>query len=129
MKILSLPIASFAIVFTLHAAVGAPSDEARRNWPQWRGPLATGVAPEADPPLEWSETKNVKWKIQIPGSGSASPVVWGDRVFVFTGRPGKIKAEIRVDLPRPRDITDPKIGEFATRIMAELELEKKAVQS
>lgn len=52
----------------------------------------------------------------------------GDRVFVFTGRPGKIKAEIRVDLPRPRDVTDPKVGEFATRIMAELELEKKAGQ-
>jgi NitT/TauT family transport system ATP-binding protein len=44
----------------------------------------------------------------------------GDRVFVFTARPGKIKAEIRVDLPRPRDINDPKIAEFATRIMAEL---------
>ncbi len=45
----------------------------------------------------------------------------GDRVFVFTGRPGKIKAEIRVDLPRPREITDPKLAEFSSRIMAELE--------
>lgn len=44
----------------------------------------------------------------------------GDRVFVFTGRPGKIKAEIRVDLPRPRDVTDPKVAESASRIMAEL---------
>jgi len=48
-------------------------------------------------------------------------VCLGDRVFVFTGRPGKIKAEIRVDLPRPREITDPKLAEFSTRIMAELE--------
>jgi len=45
----------------------------------------------------------------------------GDRVFVFTGRPGRIKAEIRVDLPRPREITDPKLAEFSARIMAELE--------
>src|SRR5882672_9808686 len=45
----------------------------------------------------------------------------GDRVFVFTGRPGKIKAEIRVDFPRPREITDPKLAEFSSRIMAELE--------
>ncbi len=45
----------------------------------------------------------------------------GDRVFVFTGRPGKIKAEIRVDLPRPREITDPKLAEYSARIMAELE--------
>ncbi len=45
----------------------------------------------------------------------------GDRVVVFTGRPGKIKAEIKVDLPRPRDINDPKITEYGARIMAELE--------
>jgi NitT/TauT family transport system ATP-binding protein len=44
----------------------------------------------------------------------------GDRVFVFTGRPGKIKAEIRVELPRPRDITDPQLAEFTAKIMAEL---------
>ena len=48
----------------------------------------------------------------------------GDRVMVFTGRPGKIKTEILVDLPRPRDINDPKVAEFAVRIMAELETEK-----
>jgi len=92
MKKLSLPIASFAIVFTLQVTA-ASSDDARRNWPQWRGPLATGVAPEADPPLEWSETKNVKWKVQIPGSGSASPVVWGDRMFVLTAVPTGKKTE------------------------------------
>src|SRR2546427_262642 len=45
----------------------------------------------------------------------------GDRVFVFTGRPGRIKAEIPLDLPRPREITDPQLAEFTTRIMAELE--------
>jgi NitT/TauT family transport system ATP-binding protein len=50
----------------------------------------------------------------------------GDRVMVFTGRPGRIKAEIRVDLPRPREVSDPKVAEFASRIMAELEPEKKA---
>jgi NitT/TauT family transport system ATP-binding protein len=49
----------------------------------------------------------------------------GDRVLVFTGRPGKIKTAIRVDLPRPRDINDPKVAEFAGRIMAELEPERK----
>ena len=49
----------------------------------------------------------------------------GDRVLVFTGRPGKIKTEIRVDLPRPRDINDPKVAEIAVQIMAELETEKQ----
>ena len=45
----------------------------------------------------------------------------GDRVVVFTPRPGKIKKEIQVDLPRPRDINDPKVAEYATQIMGELE--------
>lgn len=47
----------------------------------------------------------------------------GDRVLVFSPRPGRIKREIRIDLPRPRDINDPQVGEFASRIMAELEVQ------
>jgi outer membrane protein assembly factor BamB len=54
------------------------------NWHQFRGPLGTGVAPQGNPPTEWSETKNIKWKVPIPGRGSASPIVWGDRIFVLT---------------------------------------------
>lgn len=45
----------------------------------------------------------------------------GDRVVIFTPRPGRIKREIHVDLPRPRDINDPKVAEYAAQIMAELE--------
>ncbi|MCU0722587.1 MAG: PQQ-like beta-propeller repeat protein [Planctomycetes bacterium] len=58
--------------------------EADRNWPQWRGPRGTGEAPHADPPAEWGEGRNVRWKAEIPGRGHATPVVWGDRVFVQT---------------------------------------------
>ena len=54
------------------------------QWGQWRGPLATGAAPKADPPVEWSETKNIRWKTKLPGLGHSSPVVWGDLVFVTT---------------------------------------------
>ncbi len=68
-------------------AASAPGAEAERYWPQWRGPHMTGVAPHASPPVEWSETKNVKWKVEIPGKGSATPVVWGDRIFVLTAVP------------------------------------------
>ena len=56
-------------------------------WPQWRGPSATGVSGSADPPSEWSESKNIRWKVELPGRGSASPVVWGDRVYVLTAVP------------------------------------------
>ena len=54
------------------------------NWPQWRGPDGIGIALHGDPPVEWDESKNVRWKIDIPGSGHATPVIWGDRIFVQT---------------------------------------------
>lgn len=67
--------------------------DAENNWPQWRGPLGNGIAPLADPPLEWSETKNVKWKIKVPGKGTATPIVWGDKVFLLTAIVTGKKAE------------------------------------
>ncbi len=54
------------------------------NWPQWRGPTANGHATTGNPPVEWSETKNIKWKKSIPGKGHSSPVIWGDRLFLMT---------------------------------------------
>ncbi|MBI4622712.1 MAG: PQQ-like beta-propeller repeat protein [Verrucomicrobia bacterium] len=57
------------------------------NWPQWRGPLGTGVAPHANPPVEWSEDKNIRWKIPLPGKGHSTPLIWGDRLFVTTAVP------------------------------------------
>ena len=56
-------------------------------WPQWRGPQMSGVSASATPPATWSESTNVRWKIEIPGRGSASPVVWGDRVYLLTAIP------------------------------------------
>jgi outer membrane protein assembly factor BamB len=61
--------------------------DARVQWPQWRGPLGTGVAPDGNPPLTWSESENVRWKTPIPGEGHSTPVVWGDRVFLTTAIP------------------------------------------
>lgn len=57
------------------------------DWTHWRGPDGNSVAPDAAPPLAWSATQNVKWKVAIPGNGSGSPVVWQDRVFVVSGVP------------------------------------------
>ena len=47
------------------------ASQARTNWHQWRGPLSTGVAPEANPPVEWDESKNIKWKVPIEGESTA----------------------------------------------------------
>lgn len=52
------------------------------DWPAWRGPSGNGVSSEKQAPLRWSATQNVRWKIALPGPGNATPIVWGDRVFV-----------------------------------------------
>ena len=81
-------VAALALVF-LAAPAAAQSDPPATgfDWPQWRGPLATGAAPESDPPSSWSETENVRWKVEIPGFGQASPIVWGDHLFLLTAIP------------------------------------------
>ena len=53
-------------------------------WPHWRGPNENGLVDQGDPPVEWSETRNIRWKVKIPGLGHATPIVWGDRIFVQT---------------------------------------------
>ena len=57
------------------------------NWGHWRGPTGNGIALNANPPTKWSPTENVKWKVEVPGRGSSSPVIWNDSVFVTTSVP------------------------------------------
>ena len=74
-------------LFALAASFGAaPADSAKeaQNWPQWRGPLATGAAPDANPPQTWSQSQNVKWKVKLPGRGASTPIVWGNQIFIQT---------------------------------------------
>ncbi|HLF94203.1 MAG TPA: PQQ-binding-like beta-propeller repeat protein [Planctomycetota bacterium] len=52
------------------------------NWPQWRGPSLDGTSDSTGLPLKWSETENVKWKVKLPSWSGATPVIWGDRMFV-----------------------------------------------
>ena len=56
------------------------------GWPRWRGPFDTGVA-KGSAPIEFSDTKNVAWKIDIPGRGFSSPIIWGDKIFLTTAVP------------------------------------------
>ncbi len=64
-----------------------------KYWPQWRGPLANGVAPQGNPPVTWGEKQNIQWKVECPQGGSGSPIVWGDKVFLLaavpTGKPAQ----------------------------------------
>jgi len=53
------------------------------NWPHWRGPTYNGVSVEKGLPVEWSEGKNVAWKLELPGGSSATPIVWGKKIFLM----------------------------------------------
>lgn len=60
---------------------------AASQWPSWRGPQANGVATDAHPPIQWSETNHVQWKVALPGRGSSTPILWDDQVFILTAIP------------------------------------------
>jgi outer membrane protein assembly factor BamB len=98
----------FAFVLGLAMAAGAADDikTPDNDWPSWRGPFANGAAPaNANPPLKWDAETNIKWKAELPGSGSATPIVWRDQVFVVTAV--KTDREAKPDeLPKP----DPRFG-------------------
>lgn len=57
------------------------------TWPNWRGPLATGSAPHGRPPLRFGEKENLRFKVEVPGRGLASPVVWGNDIFLLSAVP------------------------------------------
>jgi outer membrane protein assembly factor BamB len=116
---LALSLVTFA---SLLGSSASPTDardaEARRYWPQWRGPMMNGVAPHAKPPVEWSESRNVRWKVPLPGKGSATPVVWGDRIYVLSAVPGEKRAaapaapEPAAQGGRPRNLAPDAVQKF-----------------
>ena len=75
-------------------------DSPKENWHQWRGPEATGVSRTANPPIEWSEDKNVKWKVSVDGRGTSTPIVWNDKVFLLTAIDTGVKD---TSIPDPKD--------------------------
>lgn len=52
------------------------------NWPNWRGPTSTGVASGSGYPTTWGESENVVWKVKLPGWGTSTPAIWGQRIFL-----------------------------------------------
>jgi outer membrane protein assembly factor BamB len=69
-------------LIALFVVAGAASAACGDNWPAFRGPRGDGHSAEKGAPLTWSATENVRWKIELPGPGNSSPVVWGNRVFI-----------------------------------------------
>jgi outer membrane protein assembly factor BamB len=108
MTVLALTILAVTGIGRVSAGEGPVGD----IWPHWRGPHADGTAPGADPPLKWDAATNIKWKAPLPGSGSATPIVWGNQVFVVTAirtdrvataadlPPADPRFEVRTDAPK-----------------------------
>lgn len=80
MKLIAALLSLFLLAPVLFAD---PVPTVNGEWPRWRGPFNSGVARGAAP-VEWSDTENVAWKVDVPGLGHSSPVIWGDKLFITT---------------------------------------------
>jgi outer membrane protein assembly factor BamB len=76
-----------AFIGIIANAAAPPSPE--ETWPGFRGHGMSGVAPGSRVPERWSVTENVKWKVEVPGQGWSSPIIWGDRIFLTSGISGR----------------------------------------
>jgi len=79
----------------LTVTIFVASARAASHWPQFRGPGALGVADHPNLPDRWSTNENVAWRIDVPGRGWSSPIVWGERVFVTA-----VASEGETELPK-----------------------------
>ena len=105
-----LRVSAYIVCLLAFAVSPVHAGDEAGNWPHWRGPNANGTAPNANPPLTWNATTNIKWKAPLQGKGSATPIVWGDQVFVLTaintGRVADPKDMPKID-PALKVKTDP----------------------
>lgn len=90
------------VASSLCFAARAAAAEKLVNWPSFRGPDASGVSDDFPLPTAWK----VKWKINIPGLGHSSPVIWGNQLFVATAVSASGKAPLKLGLYGDRDAAD-----------------------
>ena len=83
----ALAVTSFLLASALSSVAFAEAD-----WPSWRGPNGDGTAASNDYPTEWSESKNVVWKVDLPGLGSSTPAVVDGRLFLTHEQHGDNRA-------------------------------------
>jgi outer membrane protein assembly factor BamB len=95
-----LPCSATLAVLTLQSVSGATAPRPGVDWPQFRGIRASGIDDRHPAPSTWDVAGNklVRWKTPIPGLGHASPVVWGDTLYVATSISGEKDAGLKVGL-------------------------------
>ena len=67
---------------TLMLALATVSMVRAEDWPQWRGPHFNGSSDEKNLPSDWSQTENIAWTADLPGSAAATPIVWANHLFL-----------------------------------------------
>lgn len=91
---------AFQITYVSVNARGASGND---FWPCWRGPDSTGKARSGNPPITWSETENIKWKVKVPGDSSSTPIVWADKIFFLTAVETDKKVMPPAEVNAPKD--------------------------
>jgi outer membrane protein assembly factor BamB len=85
---------AITIILLAAASVNVLGASGSDYWPSWRGQGATGVSEKGNPPLKWSETENIKWKVKLTGDGSnSSPIIWEDKIFFQTAVKTDVKGK------------------------------------
>ncbi len=99
--LLLIPSDSFSTQFSsasVFAAEPVGQNSSAGGWPQFRGPGGLGVAGSTTLPTTWSENENVEWKTELPGAGTSSPIIIGDRIFLTCyrghGAPGEPEGDL-----------------------------------
>lgn len=104
----------FRFLQTLLALLAAAVAAAGETWPQFRGPQGTGISDAKGLPVEWSETKNVRWKTPIQGRAWSSPVVWHDRIWLTNATPdGKQLSALKIDRATGKVLLDKVVFQIA----------------
>ncbi len=78
-------LVSMLLAWAILASRALAVDTGAGEWSRFRGPEGNGISPAKHLPVQWGE-KEVRWRTELPGKGHSSPVVWGNRVFVTSGR-------------------------------------------
>ena len=87
------------LLFACTVLTAAPLSGSDDDWPRWRGPNDNGMG-RGDAPIEWSDSKNMAWRVAIPGRGHSSPVIWGDKIFITTAVPTEAAAAAPAPAPQ-----------------------------
>ena len=96
---------SLILIVVVLGGSGLIQDE--ENWPHWRGPHHNGISHAVNLPITWSQTENIVWKTELPSWSAATPIIWGDRIFVTSPSKAEQTAQTRSSSRSRRSGRDP----------------------